>query len=56
MRQEEGIDGSSEQGISTVNKIVKIASHSSLESVHHYLHLFLYRLYLHDNKGVELHP
>ena len=56
MRQGEGVDGGNERGISTINKIVKIAKHSSLESVHHYLHLFLYRLYLLDNKGVELHP
>ena len=34
-----------------VNKIVKIAGHLSLESVHHYLYLFLYRLYLRDNRG-----
>ena len=51
MRQGEGVDGVSEQGVSTINKIVKIIGHLSLESVHHYLHLFLYRLYLRDNKG-----
>ena len=51
MRQGEGADGGSEWGISTVNKIVKIAGHSSLESVHHYLHLLFYRLYLRDNRG-----
>ena len=51
MRQGEGVDGGNERGISTINKIVKIARHSSLESVHHYLHLFLHRLYLRDNRG-----
>ena len=50
VRQGERVDEGSEQGVSTVNKIVKIARHSSLESIHHYLHPFLYRLYLRDNK------
>ena len=50
MWQGEGIDGGGEGGVSLVNKIVKIARHSSLKSVHHNFHLFLYRLYLCNNR------
>ena len=51
VRQGEKVDGGSERGISAVDEIVKIPGHSSLESVHHHLHLLLHRLYLCDNRG-----
>ena len=49
-RQGEGVDGGGEWRVSLVDKVVKVTGHSSLESVHHNFHLFLYRLHLRDNR------
>ena len=51
MWQGERVDSGSEWGISAVDEIVKITRYSSFESVHHYLHLLLYCLYLHEDGG-----
>ena len=47
----ERVNGGSERGISAVDEVVKIAGHSSLESVHDHLYLLFYHLYLRDNRG-----
>ena len=49
-RQGEGVDKGGELQVSSVNKVVKIAGHSSLESVHHNFYLFLHRLHLCDDR------
>ena len=49
-RQGEGVDGGGKWRVSPVDKVVKVTRHSSLESVHHYFHLFLYRLHLRDDR------
>ena len=51
VRQGERVDGGSERGISAVDEIVKIAGYPALESVHHHLHLLIYRLYLREDRG-----
>ena len=51
MRQGERVDCGSERGISTVDEIVKIAGYPSFERIHHYLHLLLHRLHLHEDRG-----
>ena len=49
-RQGEGVDGGCERLVSSVDKVVNITGHLPLESVHHNLHLFLYRLHLCDDR------
>ena len=45
-----GIDGYSQRRVGSVYQIVKVAGDSSLEGVHHNLHLFLHRLHLRENR------
>ena len=47
----ERVYGGSERGISVVDEIVKIVGQTSLESVHHHLHLLFHHLYLGGNRG-----
>ena len=49
-RHGERVKESGEWQVSSVNKVVKIAGHSSLESVYHNFHLFLHCLHLHDDR------
>ena len=45
-----GIDGYSERRVGSVYQIVKVTGDSSLEGVHHNLHLFLHHLHLRKNR------
>ena len=45
-----GIDGYSERRVGSVYQIIKVVGDSSLEGVHHNIHLFLHRLDLRENR------
>ena len=57
-----GIDGYNERRVSSVYQIVKVAGDSSLEGVHHDLHLFLHlrenrwRCCIHERRHAQVPP